>query len=194
VTINNYVREVHNPSKFDVYVTVHHWYTNINSQLDAKIIIFLIISISSTCFRRYFRPSSGALDCVYSLWCMPPAGDQDAMEPHPGHQLAAYTTSCKHSLVLLRIGESVAGNMLNWLKLFKKLLLLHRVGCLYIYFFCPMPPHVLMDFVVLPTGHDRSVTDFWGWDAHEVQLRCPDDVSGDIGRCSARRALKPKFY
>ena len=39
-----------------------------------------------------------------------------------------------------------------------------------------------------------SVTDFWGWDAYEAQLRCPDDVSGDIGGCSARRALKPKFY
>ena len=57
-----------------------------------------------------------------------------------------------------------------------------------------MPPHVLVDFVVLPPGHCRSVTDFWGWDAHKVQLRCPDDVSGDIGGCSARRALKPKFY
>jgi len=44
----------------------------------------------------------------------------------------------------------------------------------------------------------------WAWqecnrllrlgDAHEAQLRCPDDVSGDIGRCSARRALKPKLY
>ena len=51
-----------------------------------------------------------------------------------------------------------------------------------------------MDFVVLPPGHGRSVTDFWGWDAHEAQLRCPDDVSGDIRGCSARRALKPKFY
>ena len=61
-------------------------------------------------------------------------------------------------------------------------------------FFCPMPPHVLVDFVVLPPGHDRSVTDFRGWDAHEAQLRCPDDVSGDIGGCSARMALKPKFY
>ena len=55
-----------------------------------------------------------------------------------------------------------------------------------------MPPHVFMDFVDLPPGHDRSVTDFWGWDAHEAQLRCPDDVSGDIGGSSARRALKPK--
>ena len=33
-----------------------------------------------------------------------------------------------------------------------------------------------MDFVVLPPGHGRSVTDFWGWDAHEAQLRCPNDV------------------
>jgi len=57
-----------------------------------------------------------------------------------------------------------------------------------------MPPHVLVDFVVLPAGQDRSVTDFRGWNAHEAQLRCPDDVSGDIGGCSARRAPKPKFY
>jgi len=62
------------------------------------------------------------------------------------------------------------------------------------FFSSPMPPHVLVDFVVLPPGHGRSVTDFWCWDAHLAQLRCPDDVSGDIGGCSARRALKPKFY
>jgi len=57
-----------------------------------------------------------------------------------------------------------------------------------------MPTHVLVDFVVLPPGRGKSVTDFWGWDAHEAQLRCPDDVGGDIGGCIARRALKPKFY
>ena len=57
-----------------------------------------------------------------------------------------------------------------------------------------MPPHVLVDFVVFPPGHGRSVTDFSGWDTHEAQLRCPHDVSGDIGGCNARRALKPKFY
>jgi len=57
-----------------------------------------------------------------------------------------------------------------------------------------MPPHVLVDFVVFPPGHGRSVTDFCGWDAQEARLRCPDVVSGDIGGCSARRALKPKFY
>ena len=64
----------------------------------------------------------------------------------------------------------------------------------YDFFLCPMPPHVPVDFVVLPPEHGSSVTNFWGWDAHEAQLRCPDDVSGDIGGCSARRALKPKFY
>ena len=42
-----------------------------------------------------------------------------------------YTTSCKHSLVLLRMGEIIARNMLSWLKLPIKLLLLQLVGCLY---------------------------------------------------------------
>ena len=32
------------------------------------------------------------------------------------------------------------------------------------------------DFVVFPPGHGRNATDFWGWDAHEARLRCPDDV------------------
>ena len=52
-----------------------------------------------------------------------------------------------------------------------------------------MPHMSLTDFV-----DGRSVTDFSGWDAHEARLRCPDDVSGDIGGCSARRALKPNFH
>ena len=67
--------------------------------------------------------------------------------------------------------------------------LVHLVG--FYYKNNPMPPHILVDFVVFPPRH---VTDFWGWDAHEARLRCPDDVSGDIGGCSARRALKHKFY
>ena len=56
-----------------------------------------------------------------------------------------------------------------------------------------MPHMSFRDFVVFPSRHGRSVTDFSGWDAHEARLRCPDDVSGDIGGCSARRALKPNF-
>ena len=42
--------------KFDVCVTVHHWYNSMNSQLDATIIILLIISVRSTCFGLYYRP------------------------------------------------------------------------------------------------------------------------------------------
>ena len=42
-----------------------------------------------------------------------------------------YTTSCKHSLVLLRMDEIVARNMLSLLKLLIKLFFLYLVGCLY---------------------------------------------------------------
>ena len=34
--------------------------------------------------------------------------------------------------------------------------------------------------MVFPPGCGDSVADFWGWDAHEARLRCPDDVSGDM--------------
>jgi hypothetical protein len=50
----------------------------------------------------------------------------------------------------------------------------------------------LMDFVDSPPGCGRSVTDFWGLDAHEAKLRFPDEVNGDIW--STRRGLNPKFY
>jgi len=42
-----------------------------------------------------------------------------------------YNTSCKHSLVLLRMGEIIARNMLSWLKLLIKWLLLQLGGCFY---------------------------------------------------------------
>ena len=64
--------------EFDACVTAYHWYNNINNGLDTTMIILLTISISSTWFGRLFRPSSGALDCVHSLWyktqTMLPAG------------------------------------------------------------------------------------------------------------------------
>ena len=41
-----------------------------------------------------------------------------------------------------------------------------------------MPPPVLMKFVVFPPGCGYSVADFWGWDAHEMWLRCSEEVSG----------------
>jgi len=43
----------------------------IGNQQDATILIYLLL-ISSTCFGRCFRPSSGAYHCNYSFWCCPP--------------------------------------------------------------------------------------------------------------------------
>ena len=37
-----------------------------------------------------------------------------------------------------------------------------------------------MNFRGFPPGCGDSVADFWGWDAHEARLRCPNDVSGDM--------------
>jgi len=61
--------------KFDVCVTVHHWYNIINSQLEAIII--------NACWRLVV--------------------------------IRQHTTSCKHKLVLQRMGEIIAPNMLSWL-------------------------------------------------------------------------------
>jgi hypothetical protein len=47
----------------------------------------------------------------------------------------------------------------------------------------------LMDFVVSPPGCGWNVTDL-GWDAHEAQLRCPDEVDGDIWIWITMRGLK----
>jgi hypothetical protein len=43
-----------------------------------------------------------------------------------------------------------------------------------------MPPHVLYGLRGPPPGCGRNVSDFWGWDALEAQLRCPDEVDCDI--------------
>ena len=49
--------------------------------------------------------------------------------------------------------------------------------CVYIYIYIFQCHHMsFVDFVVLPPGHDRNVTDFWCWNAHEAQLCCPDGV------------------
>ena len=71
-------------------------------------------------FRARFRkdaPARSPTECCST-------GDAAASSVH-------YTTSCKHILELLRMGEIIARNMLSWLKLLIKLLLLHLVGCLY---------------------------------------------------------------
>ena len=39
-----------------------------SNQQNATIEVNLLFLVSSTCFGRCFRPSSGALDCIYSIW------------------------------------------------------------------------------------------------------------------------------
>ena len=101
----------------------------------------LIIPISSTYFGRWFRPYSGALDCVYSLWynapTMLPAGSLDEVEmlkqfhriqaTGGQHRGCIIPQAVTHSLVLLRMGEIFSRNMLSWLELLIPLLL-HLVG------------------------------------------------------------------
>ena len=56
----------------------------IDHQQDATFWFIYLYPIGSTCFVRYFRPSSGALDYIYSFWCSPPmllpAGVMNEME------------------------------------------------------------------------------------------------------------------
>jgi hypothetical protein len=65
-----------------------------------KIWFIYLYPISSTCFGRSFRPSSGAHDCIYRFWCSPPtllpAGVMDEMEylvHHTGRQQHRRTIS-----------------------------------------------------------------------------------------------------
>jgi hypothetical protein len=47
-------------------------------------------------------------------------------------------------------------------------------------FFCQCHHMSLMDFVVSSPSFGRGVADFLGWDVRDAQLRCPDEVDGDI--------------
>jgi len=95
-----------------------------------------------------------------------------------GHQQAApsvhYTTRCKRSLMLLRMGEIIARNMLSWLKLSIKFVIVTS-SWLFILFFR------LMDEVWLTKNFDNS---HWiTWCAHFLNVPVvyfhiwPDDGS-----------------
>ena len=49
----------------------------------------------------------------------------------PAASSVHYTTSCKHSLALPRMGEIIARNMFELIEIINKPLLLHLVGYLY---------------------------------------------------------------
>ena len=69
------------------------WYNYESNQQDATIYVNLLFLVSSTCFGWCFRSSSGALNCIYSIWWYSPklltAGVMDEFSTHPWHQLAA---------------------------------------------------------------------------------------------------------
>jgi len=44
------------------------YYNYVSNQQDAIIQVNSLFLVSSTGFGRCFRPSSGVLDCIYSIW------------------------------------------------------------------------------------------------------------------------------
>ena len=55
--------------KISVEVYICNYESN---QQDATVQVNLLFLVSSTCFGRCFRLSSGALDCIYSIWYYSP--------------------------------------------------------------------------------------------------------------------------
>ena len=87
--------------------------------------------------------------------------------------IAVLSTGVLSHIILRPPGHSVAAAVL--MAPIKETRCIHDLcKCLFLLFQCHHMSFV--DFVVLPPGYSRSVTDFWGWDAHEAQLRCPDGV------------------
>jgi hypothetical protein len=102
------------------------WYNYESNQQDATIEINLLFLVSSTCFGQCFRPSSEALDCVFTVsgsihtsccrlvsWM-----SRNCFSIHPRHQQVATlvntTWYCKYSQVFLMMGENIARNMESW--------------------------------------------------------------------------------
>jgi len=90
--------------------------------------LFLVYLSISTCFRRLCAHHQYKQLCVCDTWYLSFCVDDCLVcrnicscipdsPPHSCHQQAAspvqYTTSCKHSLVLLRMGEIIARNILS---------------------------------------------------------------------------------
>ena len=117
--LSNHIKYTDKMLLFDICLTVHHWYKSYRQPTRCNNNGLLIIPISSTYFGHLFCPSSGALDCVTACGIMHPRCCR------PVTSWVHYTTSCKHSLVLLRMGEIIARNTLSWLEL-----LINRYCCI----------------------------------------------------------------
>ena len=89
-----------------------------------------IIRSSYNCNYSFWHWSTGSTTIRYRCWVPTQQRERTVVDLQAASSVH-YTTSCKQSLALLRLGEIIARNMSSWLKLLIKLLLLHLVGCLY---------------------------------------------------------------
>ena len=85
----------------------------------------LIIPTSSTCFGRWFRPSSRTIDCVHSLWFNAPT-----MLPASNIVGALYHQVWTQSNAL-DDGQNHRPKHVELIEIINKPLLLHLIGCLY---------------------------------------------------------------
>jgi len=88
---NLWVEKAHNTKMRNIWLTKKtswiraSWYNYESNQQDATIQVNLSFQVSSTCFGRCFRPSSGELDCIYSIWqCSQKSLAQCQMKMDPG--------------------------------------------------------------------------------------------------------------
>ena len=94
---------------------------------------WLIIPISSTCFGRWSRPSSGALDCVTACGIMHP------LQCRPATPSVHYTTSCNTQSSVPEDGRDQRPKHVELIGIINKPLLLHIFGDYIIYFQCVVP-------------------------------------------------------
>ena len=139
---------------------IYNWCISIIVQRDTtQSSLFIILRVHSTCFLCRPHPSSGVHNTVTTA-------------SGTGHISCAATNLITLEGSNCTVPEAIVTVLCTpddgcgW----------HPKYIEWTFFFFPKPHVLLVDFVVLPPGHGRNVTDFWVWDAHEAQLPCPDGV------------------
>ena len=161
----------------------------------------------------YIQISPGHIwTTLYNAPMTLPAGNLDEVEPQPGCQPAAssvnYTTSCKHNLELLRMGENYCPKHVELIGIINKPLLLQLIVCLY---YCVRDARSCKNQIWLAyskTGENESepqpflmlkicsVNGMWQW-LGELTLILWRSRTGTVcfyTSTSNKRAARPKLY